>query len=209
MGWVVDRYGFAIPAFTGAIMVSLGGLLTSVVSQPWQLLAIYGVMFGLSGQGALAAPAMTNISRWYEQKRAMAVGMVSSGQALAGIIWLPIFGWAVDLIGWRDLYYLFGAVALMVLMPVAWFVRHKPPKVVERTTNGLKTTDSEKQIRTRGPTSALSNATIQVLNDCNIRLLPGNGHATRPFGGVRYRCWTYKNRRSNCFVCRFILSIYK
>ena len=41
MGWVVDRYGFAIPAFTGAIMVSLGGLLTSVVEQPWQLLAIY------------------------------------------------------------------------------------------------------------------------------------------------------------------------
>ena len=69
MGWVVDRYGFAIPAFTGAIMVSLGGLLTSVVSQPWQLLAIYGVMFGLSGQGALAAPAMANISRWYEQKK--------------------------------------------------------------------------------------------------------------------------------------------
>ena len=55
-----------------------------------------------------------------------------------------------------------GAVALMVLMPVAWFVRHKPPKVVERTTNGLKTTNREKQIRTRGPASALSNTTIQV-----------------------------------------------
>ena len=99
MGWVVDRLGFAIPAFTGAIMVSPSGLLTSVVDQPWQLLAIYGVVFGLSGQGALAALTMANISDKYEQKRAMAVGMVSSGQALAGIIWLPIFGWAVDLIG--------------------------------------------------------------------------------------------------------------
>ncbi len=162
MGWVVDRYGFAIPAFTGAIMVSLGGLLTSVVEQPWQLLAIYGVMFGLSGQGALAAPAMANISRWYEQKRAMAVGMVSSGQALAGIIWLPIFGWAVDLIGWRDLYYLFGAVALMVLLPVAWFVRHKPPKVLEGPKIGVETSDRGKQIRTLGSASALSNRTIQV-----------------------------------------------
>ena len=128
MGWVVDRYGFAIPAFVGAIMVSLGAFLTSVVEEPWQLLTIYAIMFGLSGQGALAAPAMANISRWYEKGRARAVGMVSSGQALAGIVWLPIFGWAIDIVGWRDLYYLFGAVSLMILMPVAWTIRHRPPK---------------------------------------------------------------------------------
>ena len=69
MGWVVDRLGFAIPAFAGAIMVSLGGLLTSIVDQPWQLLAIYGVMFGLSGQGALAAPAMANLYQIVRTKK--------------------------------------------------------------------------------------------------------------------------------------------
>ena len=165
MGWVVDRYGFAIPAFVGAIMVSLGGLLTSIVDQSWQLLAIYAVMFGLSGQGALAAPAMANISRWYYKKRAMAVGMVSSGQALAGIVWLPVFGWAVDLIGWRDLYYLFGAVALMVLMPVAWMIRHRPPappppKPAAPPEPGSELDKAASEILPKGP--ALSIATIQV-----------------------------------------------
>jgi len=181
MGWVVDRYGFAIPAFTGAIMVSAGGLLTSIVDQPWQLLAIYGIMFGLSGQGALAAPAMANISRWYEKNRAMAVGMVSSGQALAGIIWLPVFGWAVDIIGWRDLYYLFGAVSLMVLMPVAWMIRHKPPappppKPAEPKAEGGELAAAARDMLPEGP--ALSNGVIQwtltiaILGCCLAMAMP-------------------------------------
>ncbi|MEQ8701717.1 MAG: MFS transporter, partial [Bauldia litoralis] len=48
-------------------------------------------------------------------------------QSLAGIIWPPIFGAVIDDIGWRQLYFWFGAFALVVLPPVCWLIRHKPP----------------------------------------------------------------------------------
>jgi MFS family permease len=178
MGWIVDRYGFGIPAFTGAIMVSLGGLMTSIVDQSWQLLTIYAVMFGLSGQGALAAPAMANISRWYEHRRAMAVGMVSSGQALAGIIWLPVFGWAVDLIGWRDLYFLFGVVACIVLLPVAWLIRHKPPKSqgLSRPVSADGSTNSEMIGSIQSPRLSINtiqiSLTVAILGCCLAMAMP-------------------------------------
>jgi MFS family permease len=84
-------------------------------------------MFGLSGQGALAAPALANISRWYSEHRGRAVGIVSSGQALAGIVWLPVFGYVMLQIGWREMFFWYGVFSLCVMLPLCLIVRHKPP----------------------------------------------------------------------------------
>ncbi len=127
MGWVLDRYGFGIPALVGSVMAGLGGILGGFIDSVWQLYLIYGLMFGLSGQGSVAAPAMANISRWYDKRRGMAVGIVASGQALAGIIWPPVFGLFMAVYGWRDMFMLFGVFALCVMTPMCLLVRHKPP----------------------------------------------------------------------------------
>ena len=58
MGRVVDRWGFGVPALLATGMVSVGAMLVSEITAAWQLYMIYLIMFGLSGQGALAAPAL-------------------------------------------------------------------------------------------------------------------------------------------------------
>ena len=130
MGQVLDRYGFIVPALVGAVMVGMGGILASGIDAAWQLYLIYGIMFGLSGQGSLAAPAMANVARWYDRRRGMAVGIASSGLALAGIIWPPIFGLAMAAVGWRDMFFWYGVFALCVMLPLCIVVRHKPPPYV-------------------------------------------------------------------------------
>jgi len=127
MGWVVDRVGFGAPALVGAVMAGMGGILGGRIDAAWQLYLIYGIMFGLSGQGSVAAPAMANIARWYDRGRGRAVGIVASGQALAGIVWPPVFGLVMAAVGWRDMFFWFGVFALSVMLPLAFVVRHKPP----------------------------------------------------------------------------------
>lgn len=127
MGYVLDRYGFGIPALVGTVMVGAGAMLVSEITAAWQLYVIYGIMFGLSGQGSLAAPALANISRWYDKRRGMAVGLASSGQALAGIIWPPVFSVVLIAVGWRDMFFWFGVFALCIMLPVCIVVRRKPP----------------------------------------------------------------------------------
>ncbi len=127
MGWVLDRYGFGVPALVGSVMAGLGGLLGGYIETAWQLYLIYGLMFGLSGQGSVAAPAMANISRWYDKRRGMAIGIVASGQALAGIVWPVVFGLIMAAYGWRDMFVLFGVFSLCVMLPLCLVVRHKPP----------------------------------------------------------------------------------
>lgn len=130
MGYALDRHGFIVPALVGSVMVGMGGILGSYIDSAWQLYLIYGLMFGLSGQGSLAAPGLANIARWYDRRRGMAVGMVSSGQALAGIVWPPIFGVAIAAVGWRDMFFWFGVFSLCVMLPLCIIVRHKPPPYV-------------------------------------------------------------------------------
>ena len=127
MGRVVDRWGFGVPALLATGMVSVGAMLVSEITAAWQLYMIYLIMFGLSGQGALAAPALANISRWYSEHRGRAVGIVSSGQALAGIVWLPVFGYVMLQIGRREMFFWYGVFSLCVMLPLCLIVRHKPP----------------------------------------------------------------------------------
>ena len=91
MGWCLDRRGMAVPAFVGAAMIGGGGILTSYVSSPLELYIVYGAMLGFFGRSTLFAPLTANITRWFEHNRSFAVGVVGSGQGLAGMIWPQAF----------------------------------------------------------------------------------------------------------------------
>jgi MFS family permease len=152
MGYALDRYGFIVPALVGTVMVGLGGILGARIESAWQLYLIYGFMFGLSGQGSLSAPALANIARWYDRGRGMAVGIASSGQALAGIVWPPIFGFVLAAVGWRDMFFWFGVFAFCVMLPLCLVVRHRPPSYVAPVPESPP--DGERQERSREPAAA-------------------------------------------------------
>lgn len=139
MGYILDRFGFGVPAMIGTVMISCGAVLVSMVDHnsavsgvlgpSAQLFLTYGIMFGLAGQGCVIAPGMANIARFFTRRRGMAVGIVSSGQSLAGIMWPPIFGLIMAEHGWRNMFLYYGIFAFFVLVPAAWIVRRRPEGV--------------------------------------------------------------------------------
>lgn len=168
MGYVMDRFGFGVPALIAAIMVGTGAILVSNIDAAWQLYAIYGFMFGLSGHGGLAVPALANIAQWYDKRRGMAVGITASGQSIAGIIWPPVFGYLMGTIGWRDMYFWFGIFALCVMLPLCLVVRHRPPPYVPPDPAGGRARGDTRSTVRRGEPPALSNKAIQSSLCCAI-----------------------------------------
>ena len=127
MGYLLDRLGPVVLPLIAACAIATGAILTTLIDAQWQLYAIYLLLFGFLGQGSLYAPLMANISRWYERKRGMAVGIVASGQSLSGIVWPPIFGYAIEYVGWRNGFLGFGVLAAAIMMPLCFVFAKKPP----------------------------------------------------------------------------------
>ncbi|MDE0781225.1 MAG: MFS transporter, partial [Alphaproteobacteria bacterium] len=142
MGWCLDRRGMGIPATIGASMIGIGGILTSFVTNPLELYIIYGVMLGFFGRSTLFAPLTANIGRWFEHNRSFAVGVVGSGQGLAGMIWPQAFQHLIAAVGWRQTALFYGLFALATMLPLAMILRQKPPKPAPRRTAVLKEPES-------------------------------------------------------------------
>ena len=161
MGYWLDKFGLGVPAFIGATMLGTGSILTCYVSNPWHLYAIYGIIMGLLGRSTLFTPLTANITLWFEHNKSKAVGIVGSGQALAGAVWPPIFQTSFDSIGWRDTAFWYGIFCLLTMLPLAFILKQKPPRVEQKQSDGSRETSSFETNRAQ-TSLGLSLLTVQI-----------------------------------------------
>ena len=126
MGWLLDRFGMTIPAFSGATAIGVSALVSSIIDRPWQL---YGtsILVGLLGRSSIFVPLTTNIMRWFEDNKSFAVGVVGSGGMIGGAVWPLIFEHLVEAFSWRKSSQIYGILVLALNLPIAMVLRQAPP----------------------------------------------------------------------------------
>ena len=76
---LMDRFGLRVVTVGALITVSTGALLTTIMSSPWQLYLLWGVVVGL-GTGCMASVlAATVAGRWFVQRRGLVLGALTAG----------------------------------------------------------------------------------------------------------------------------------
>ena len=126
MGWWLDRAGMGWPALVGAVMIGTGAVLVSMAANEWEFYLVYGLVIGLLGQAALYVPLVANATRWFVRRRGIAVGLVTSGQSVAGALWPPLFECGLATWGWRDTYLFYGVASMAVMVPLSLLLRRSP-----------------------------------------------------------------------------------
>jgi MFS family permease len=124
MGWLADRIGIRKIVMMGALMMAVGMALSSV-GTVWALYVGHGLFVGFLGNGAIYAPLMIYVSRWFDRRRGTALALISSGQYIAGIIWPSILEVGMKHFGWQPVMLGFGAVVLAIL-PLLTLLRPAP-----------------------------------------------------------------------------------
>lgn len=127
LGRLSDRLGMGPVAAIGAVMLPGGAVLTSFVTEPWQLYLVFGVMVGFLGNATIFAPLMANTTRWFDRNRGLALGIVASGQSLGGTIWPPIATVLNVEIGWRGTFLWYGVAGLILMMCMTLILRRRAP----------------------------------------------------------------------------------
>jgi MFS family permease len=137
MGFWSDRRGMGGVSLLGAIMVGAGAIIISDSSNYWSLLITCALLLGLFGSGTVMSPLLTNTTRWFDQRRGLAVSIVASGQALAGAVWPNVFQYGIDAGGWRDTWFWYGVFAICAMLPLCLVVRRRAPTPIVTSRSGL------------------------------------------------------------------------
>jgi len=125
MGWLADRIGIRAIVTLGTVMMACG-LALSTLGSVWALYVGHGVLIGVIGNGAIYAPLLIYVSRWFDRRRGAAIALISSGQYIAGVVWPEVFEHGIARFGWQATMLAYAAVVIVVIPPFLFFLRQPP-----------------------------------------------------------------------------------
>ena len=131
-GALGDRYGPGRLILIGIFLVGLSYLLTSRITNLWQLYLFLGALTGI-GMAAFFVPIMATATRWFGGKSALANGVVLSGFGMAQIIVPPVATYLILQYGWETCFIILG-IAALVLGTTAWSFIRTPPSTMSAQT---------------------------------------------------------------------------
>jgi MFS family permease len=127
IGGLADRYPARWLLGGGILGLAAFNLGVSLVTEVWQLLALYGtvlpVVIGLSTL-IVANPL---VARWFERRLGLALGVTVLGVGLAGVILPPAIAAALPVIGWRAVWRISAAALVLVVAPLIFAVIRERP----------------------------------------------------------------------------------
>jgi MFS family permease len=117
-GWLTDRFGARHPIL---ICTTLFGLLFAslalLTSHLWHLYGVF-LLLGLVGPGTSAVPHASLITRWFTNRRGLALGIAMCGTALGGVIWPSATQKLLEQFNWRITYAVLGVAVLLIAVPL-------------------------------------------------------------------------------------------
>jgi len=127
-GWAIDRYGPRIVLCLMGLFIGLGLLLTSQTSAAWQLFITYSLLLAI-GSGATYVVIMSTVSRWFDKKRGLAVGLAGSGGGLGPLITAPFATYILIKFNWRIAFIIIGLIAWLVVIPISRLLKKSPYEI--------------------------------------------------------------------------------
>lgn len=125
MGHFSDRLPIRRIVMCGALVPGITFMLMSRLESLPQLYFAHAII-GLLGIGALFTPLNSLAACWFPDKPGMAIGLVSAGGALGQGLMPFLARNLVLLEGWRQAYLLMGVLYLVLMLPLALWIRNPP-----------------------------------------------------------------------------------
>ena len=123
-GWLTDRFGPRAVIRVGIVLLAVGLMLFSRISELGHLFpALFVVAVGMSLGGFLSV--MVAVVNWFERYRATAISFTTGGFAVGGVL-VYFVVLAIEAFSWRTTALSSGLIVLALGIPAAQLIRHRP-----------------------------------------------------------------------------------
>lgn len=109
----------------------IAGVLTlfasnAISSKLWAIYAFY-LALGMFGSGTSIVPYSKVVSRWFDRRRGIALGLMAMGGGLAAMIMPSLAQYLISKVAWRLAYPTIGLPTLVIAIPlIAAFLKERP-----------------------------------------------------------------------------------
>ncbi|MCK9358128.1 MAG: MFS transporter [Dehalococcoidia bacterium] len=123
-GATVDRFGPRRTLVICGFLFGLGYLLMSRIDGLWQIYLFYVIL--AVGMSAADVVPLSTIARWFVKGRGTVTGLAKIGAGVGMMATPLVASYFIETHGWRTAYAALGAIALVVLLIIAQFIRRDP-----------------------------------------------------------------------------------
>jgi MFS family permease len=117
-GGVLDKYGPRILAIIGGIIVGIGWIVSGYATNMTIVSLSYGIITG-SGIGIAYGVPITVVTKWFPDKKGLAVGLTLIGFGLSPVITAPLARYCIDLYGPLHTFSILGISFLILIILLA------------------------------------------------------------------------------------------
>ncbi|MCL5025260.1 MAG: MFS transporter [Chloroflexi bacterium] len=124
-GILIDRWGPRRLMMAGIALMGIGFILLSRVHSLLMFYVIYTLFVAVGLGFGPTQSAITAVGNWFVRRRSTAMGIVMAGFGMGGAV-VSLLAWFISNYGWRNTMLGAGILILVVQMPLALLMRHRP-----------------------------------------------------------------------------------
>lgn len=137
-GPLTDKFGPKILIRIGWTMAALGFFMMYFIDSFWMFIVSYSLLLTLGMDAGLYIPLQTTIAKWFNKKRGLALGLLTSGGALGGAIIVPVVAWLIVNYGWRTSVLVLAAAAFVIGWGMSFVLKPHGPEYYGLHMDGAK-----------------------------------------------------------------------
>ncbi|CAO3698823.1 unnamed protein product [Rhizopus stolonifer] len=130
IGPMLSPLGPRLTLAFGAVLMSLGIILSSFITEMWHLYFTMGLVFGI-GTALVYISVVSVIPQWFTTRRGTAMGICSAGSGMGGLALSPMVTSLVAKYGLPWAIRIIGLMAFCICTIAAFFIRTRLPPVTK------------------------------------------------------------------------------
>ena len=122
-GMMLDRHGPRVIYALGMALAALAVGLTALMSEPWQLMLLYGVVGGVGFAAISPSLVSTTVAAHFDRRFGLATGIAISGSTAGQLALMPLLAVLIGLFGWRSSLLIAAAAVVATAVAVNLLIR--------------------------------------------------------------------------------------